>query len=166
MDVVDEEDIHETIFVFKGLGGLVVDRLDELVGEFLGGDADDLGLLAGLPDSVAYGLHEVGLAQAYPSVDQAGVIGDAGVAGYGYGRVGGEGIVLPDDEILEGVVCPELGMLALGLGSLGGSLGFGASFLRGLGFPGLPVFLPFVAQGGVIGLGRGRGGAGFGHDEL
>ena len=44
VDVVDEEDIHVAVLVLEGLGGLVVDGLDELVGEFLGGDADDLGL--------------------------------------------------------------------------------------------------------------------------
>ena len=60
MDVVNEEHIHIAVFILKVLSGFIVNGLDELIGKFLGGDADDFHFWALNPNPIAYGLHQVG----------------------------------------------------------------------------------------------------------
>ena len=125
VDVIDEQDIHLAELVLEVLGALATDRLDELIGEHLGGHVHDLQLRGVLQDIVADRAEQVGLAQTDASVDEAGVVTDPGVLGDGQGCVVCKCAVVPDDEggeLVGGVevaLSAHLRALLCGYGALG-----------------------------------------------
>ena len=127
LNVVDQQEIDIAIAALE-LGVLtVLDGLDKLVGEGLGGDVNHLEGVQIPVGSIAYGLDQVGLAEAHPAVDQTGIVGGTGILGDRYGRVGGEGVVLADNEVLEGIVTSQVGVFTGGRFSDAGMSGIGRS---------------------------------------
>ena len=113
LDVVDQEDVHETVLVLELVPRFLLDREDELVGECLHGHVGNL-QVGKLPvDRVSDGLHEMSLSQADASVDEAGIVPGSRVRGDGQRSIRGKGVGFPDDEPLECVLLVQLRMLAL-----------------------------------------------------
>lgn len=109
LDIVDEQDIDIAVAVSKGRVALVLDRVDEFVGEGFAGHVHYL-LFRGVGhDVIADGLHQVGFAETDAAVDKQRVVlfrrgfcdGDAG-------RVG-EAVVFADDEAFKGVLWIDAG---------------------------------------------------------
>ena len=82
---------------------VVLNRVDELVRETLAREVEHLQALFAPEDLVADGVHEVGLAQADPAVDEERIVGLR--RGLTHAVAGGMGklVVRADDERLEGV---------------------------------------------------------------
>src|SRR6056297_767534 len=79
VDVVDEENIRVAVAVLEALRAVLPQRLNEVVGEALHGDVEDLQVVELLMRPVADGLDEMGLTQSDAAVDQAGVVAGTGV---------------------------------------------------------------------------------------
>ena len=103
LDVVDEQEVDVPVAPPKLRRAVVADRVDQLVGEPLGGDVDDDHSREQLGALVADRVQEMRLAQADPAVDEEGVVGLRGQLGYCL--TGGLGKLVrgPDDEGVEGV---------------------------------------------------------------
>ena len=106
LDIIDEEQISFPVFapeldVFTGLDGS-----DQLVGELVALDIDDVGIRLFLPDPVGDGVQQMGLAHAGRSVDEQGIINIAGIVGNGNGGTVGKPVGRTYHEILKG----ELGI--------------------------------------------------------
>ena len=109
LDVVDEEHVHLAVLLAEGGQAVEADRVDHLVDEAIGGDVAEVqALLAGL-DVVPDGVHEVGLAEAHPAVDEERVVGLARDLGHRAGGGVGELVGVADHEGLEGVLGVEAG---------------------------------------------------------
>lgn len=61
LDIIDEEDIGLAVAFAEFDQGIILDGVDEVIGEGFAGDVDDFGLLFG-GDGIADGVHEVGFA--------------------------------------------------------------------------------------------------------
>ena len=61
LDIIDEEDIGLAVAFPEFEEGIILDGVDEVVGEGFAGDVDDFGLLFS-GDGIADGVHEVGFA--------------------------------------------------------------------------------------------------------
>jgi len=125
LDIVDEEEISLAIALAKFDEGIVLDGIDELVGEFLRREIHHLATGAALGDLLADGLHEMGLAETDAAIDEEGVISAGRRLGDSEGGGVGELVVGADDEGGEGVArihatCDGGGMCGFG-GDLGGA---------------------------------------------
>jgi hypothetical protein len=103
LDVIDQQDVDISVAAFEGDFAVVTQRVDEIVGEFLGGDVLDphpgkqpLGVVAG-------GMQQVSLAQTGFAPDEEWVVGPCRRFGDGQGRGVGETVRRTDDEGVEGV---------------------------------------------------------------
>jgi len=103
LDVVDHQHIGLAVFLAEFHESTVLDGIDELIGELLAGEIDDLGRLLVLEDVVTDSLQEVGLAQAAAAVDEEGVVGLRGGLRHGHGRTVRKLVVRTNDEGFEGV---------------------------------------------------------------
>ena len=108
LHVIDQQHVGGAIAILETVAGLVLDRLDELVGECLDRDVDHLEVAVFLVDVIADGLQEVGLAQSDTAVDQAGVVGSARVLGDRDRGVEGKRVAVALDEAGEPVLRVEL----------------------------------------------------------
>ena len=114
LDVVHQQHVDRAVLLAEGGQAVEADGVDHLVDEAVRGDVDeDEPLLPGL-DVVADRVHEVGLAEAHPAVDEERVVGLARDLRDRAGRrvrklVGGA-----DHEAVEGVLRIEGRGLALG----------------------------------------------------
>ncbi len=115
VDVVDQQHVGVAVLRLELVRVLLADRLDELGGEVLRGHVDDLHVVHLVVDRVADGLDEVGLAESDAAVDEARVVRGARVARDGHRGVGGEAVVLADDEGIKRVLAFEALVRALGL---------------------------------------------------
>ena len=68
LDVVDQEHVDVSVFVAELNGLIVLDRHDELVGELLARDVDDVGVRILAEHAMADSMHQVGFPQANPAV--------------------------------------------------------------------------------------------------
>ncbi len=103
LHVVDQEDIDMPVALAEFGQAVLLQRLDELVGEFLGGQVGDagIGLLRRMACPIAcirWVLPEPGLA-----VDEQGVVGLRGGLGHGQRRGVGHLVVGSDDKCVERV---------------------------------------------------------------
>ena len=108
LDIVDQQHVRRAI-LFAELGHVLrADRLDELVGEGLGGDITDGAplLQAVVPD----GMQEVGLAQANAAVNKERIIMAAGVLRDGDGGRVSQAIAGTDDERVEDVMAAQISL--------------------------------------------------------
>ena len=113
LDVVDEEEVDPSIACPELVDLALLDRGDELVGELLGGRVDDL-LARELGDHlVADRVHQVGLAEADPAVQEQRVVGVAGALGDRQAGGMGQAVGRADDEVGEGVAGVEVRRPAL-----------------------------------------------------
>jgi hypothetical protein len=119
VDVIYQQQIHRAVAVLEGRSALAMYGVDEVVGEVLRGYADYLELRIEEPGPVAYGLHQMGLAQSYTAVDEEGVVGSSGIGGYGHGSIGCKGVVFSYDIVFEAVIQYQLCMLLPGTVFLG-----------------------------------------------
>ena len=118
LDVVDQQHVDVAIAPPE-LGTLVLaDRVDEVVGQFLGGDVADPNPVEVVADVVAEGVQQVGLAQAGLAVDGQRVVRLARILGHRDRGGVGEPVRAADDEGLEGVLGVEPGVVASRCGRL------------------------------------------------
>jgi hypothetical protein len=113
LDVVDEEQVDPAVAGPELVDLALLDRGDELVRELLAGGihhplARELG-----DDLVADGVHQVGLAETHPAVQEQRVVGVPGSFGDGQAGGVGEPVGGPNDEVGEGVARVEVGRAAL-----------------------------------------------------
>ena len=101
--VVDHQNVGLTIAPSESDKGVVLDGVDELVGELLATEVDDAGTLLDRENVVADRLEEVGLAKAAASVDEEGVVSPGWGVGDGLSGGVGELVVGADDEAVERV---------------------------------------------------------------
>ena len=101
LNVIDQQHVDISVAPFEGDFAVVTQGVDEIVGEFFGGDVLDphpgkqpLGVVAG-------GMQEVSLAQAGSAVDEQWVVAAAGTFGHRQCCGMGEAIRWADDETLE-----------------------------------------------------------------
>ena len=103
LDVVDEEEVDSPVAGAEVVDLALLDRGDELVRELLAGGVDDALARELGNDLVADGVHQVGLAEADPAVQEERVVGVARAFGDRQaGRVG-EAVGRTDDEVRERV---------------------------------------------------------------
>ena len=68
LDVVDQEHVNVPIFIAELDGLIVLDRDDELVGELLARDVDDVRVRILAEHAMADCMHQVGFPQSDPAV--------------------------------------------------------------------------------------------------
>ena len=103
LDIVHHQHVHVPVFVAELGVGVLLDRLDQLIGKGLAGHVDDLKGGEGFLDLVADGVHQMGFAQAHAPVHEQGVVGPGWAVRHGPGRGIGEIVGGADDEIIEGI---------------------------------------------------------------
>ena len=86
MDIIDEKHIGLTIFLAEFHERPVLDGIDELVGELLARQVDDLGCLTLFKHMVANGVQEVGFSQPAHAIKKQRVVSDGGRIGHGKRR--------------------------------------------------------------------------------
>ncbi len=129
LNIVDQEDIRLAIFAAEPDELIVLDRVDELVREFLRGDVGDPRAFLVIDHMLANGVQQVRFAQPHSAVEEERIVGFSGGLRHGHGGGVRKGIVVADDECLEGILGIERqigpGILPFPLvGSfLGGALG-------------------------------------------
>ena len=107
LDVVDEEDVGLPVALPEFDERIVLDGVDELVGERLAGHIHDLGRFALAENGVPDGVHEMGLAQTHASVNEERIVGARGRIGDGLARRLGELIVRSHDKGVETIARVE-----------------------------------------------------------
>ena len=148
LDVVDHQDVGLTVAPAESNQGVVLDGVDELVGELLAAEIDDAGTLLHREDVVADRLEEVGLAETAATIDEEGVVGPGRGVGDGLGGGVCELVVGADNEASEGVggIHSRRGG-GRHLGSLGGLLGGGMFLVKWLGLFGRLVLAVLLLHG-------------------
>jgi len=101
LDVVDHQHVRLPVFLPEFDESAVLNGVDELVGELLAGDVENLRTLAGGEHVVADGLQQVRFAESAAAVDEKRVVGLGWRLRDGEGRGVGELIVRADDECVE-----------------------------------------------------------------
>jgi hypothetical protein len=109
LDVVDEQHVGAAVLLPERRQPLEADGVDHLVDEAVGGDVGELQVpVAGL-DVVPDRVHEMGLAEADPAVEEEGVVGLRGDLGDRAGGRVGELVRRAHHEAVEGVLGIERG---------------------------------------------------------
>ena len=103
LDVVDQEDIAGPISSLECGAGVGAEGFDELVHERFGGDVAHVVVREGFPNVMAYGVKQVGLAQAGSPVDEERVVCAGGCRRDPPGCRVREAVGCSDDERIEGV---------------------------------------------------------------
>ena len=109
LDVVDEQHVDAAVFFPEGFQPVVFHALDQLVGEGLAGNVQDLHIRMGGQDLVADGIHQMGLAQAGIAEQEEGVVGVGRVVCNGHGCGLGKPVGVAHHEIVEGVAGRKVG---------------------------------------------------------
>ena len=137
LDVIDEQHVDVAVAAFEGDLAVVAERVDEVVGEFLGGDVLDPHPGEQPLRIVAGGMQQVCLAETRLAPNEQRVVGAGGC--FGDRQSGGvrEPIGGTDDEGVEGVAAVEAG-------SVGGGSRFAAVWA--LGEVGGPAFLDIAER--------------------
>ena len=108
LDVVDQEQVHVPVLVAERQRLGVLDRVDHLVGEALGGHVVDAQVGPAAHHLVADGVQQVGLAQARAAEDEERVVGVPRVLRDGHAGGVRETVAAADDEALERVPGTQL----------------------------------------------------------
>ena len=120
LDVVHQQHVHRAVALAEGVHPVRTDGADQVVGEGLGGKVLDHQLREALPDVVAHGVHQVGLAKAHAAVDEEGVVGLTRRLGHRQGGGVGHFVAVAHHEALEGVLGVEAGARGGGFVAVGG----------------------------------------------
>ena len=107
LDVVDEQHVDVAVAALERRLAVVAQRVDEVVGEFLGGDVLDAHAGEQPLGVVACGVQQVGLAEPGLAPDEQRVVGARRRLGDGEGGGVGEPVRGADDEGVEGVAPVE-----------------------------------------------------------
>lgn len=121
------------VFFPEGFQPVVLHALDQLIGEGFAGNVENLHVRMILPDLVADGVHQMGLAQSGIAEQEEGVVGEGRIVGHGHGRRLGKPVGIPHHEIVKGVAGRKVGDKGLlGKGGRGFLLrrGSGRRFFR------------------------------------
>ncbi len=102
MDVIDDEDVRESISISEEFDLIAPDRRDELVDKSLAGDVADFGVRPALQDLMANGLKKVSLSKAYGAMDEKRVVGYSWLFGDSFGSGKRKGVGRTLDEIVKG----------------------------------------------------------------
>ncbi len=108
VDVVDEQQVGLAVTPLEVIHRAVLDGVDDVVEELLGGDICDPDGGVALQDPVGDGLHQVGLSEAGGAIDEERVIRLARRFGDRRGGRGGELVGLADDEMVESISIIQL----------------------------------------------------------
>ena len=114
LDVVHEEHVRLAVPLVELRGGAVADGFDQLVGEFVAFDVDDVHLRMPSCDLVADGIEQVGFPEAGIAVDEQRVVERRRLCGDRHGSRMRKFVRRPHDERVEG----ELVVVVLGRGVL------------------------------------------------
>ncbi len=109
LNVVDQQHVDLAIAIAKLRRAIVLQRDDELVGELLARDVDDVGSEVVLNDAMADRVHEVGLSQADAAVEKERIVGVRRGAGDGLRRGVGEPVGVADDKLFKSITCIKVG---------------------------------------------------------
>ena len=90
LDVVHQKQVRVPVFFAEFHVFPFPEGNDQLVGELLGADVDDVEVRIILLDPVGNGIEQMGLAQARGAVDEQGVVGGGGLVGDRQSRVVGK----------------------------------------------------------------------------
>ena len=107
LDVVDQQHVRLAVFLAELGQRVVLDGVDELVGELLGGQIGDAGVLLVLCDVLADSVKQVCLAQPNPAVEKQRIVGFARRLGDREGCAMSEVVIVAHHEGVEGVVWIE-----------------------------------------------------------
>ncbi len=109
LNVIDQQHIYTAETIAETDHPVVLDGVDHLVGELLGGEIDDGAVGLTQLDLMADRLHEVGLAHTHAAIEEERIVGLAGSGGDGQSGGMGKLVSAADDEAAEGVARIELG---------------------------------------------------------
>ena len=107
LHVVDQKHVNVAVALAEFRQAVLLQGLNELVGELLGRKVGNAGVGVGAEDGVPDGVHQVGFAQAGVAIDEQRIVGLRGGLGHGEGRGVGHLVVGADDEGLERVTGVE-----------------------------------------------------------
>ena len=155
LHVIDHQHVDRAELLLEGHDVLLPQRADELVHELLGREIDHPALRRALLDMPGDGMHQMGLAEPDPAIEEQRVEGHGARLGDALRCGMGELVRLADDEILEGEARIERRAHIL-RGEGGGRVGasrFRAS-VRPLGPPSAPTAAGTRSAAEVLGLHR------------
>jgi hypothetical protein len=109
LNVIDEEDVDVAVAALESNLAVVAERIDEVVGEFLGGDVLDPHAREQSLCVVAGGMQQVRLAETRLAPDEQGVVGTSGCFGDCQSSGMRKSIGGTDDERIEGIAPVETG---------------------------------------------------------
>ena len=101
LDIVHQQQIRLAVLVLELRLTAGLDGGDQLVGEFVALDVDDLGVGILLADAVGDGVQQVGLSHAGRAIDKQGVVHIAGMVGYGDGCAVRKAVTGTHHEVLK-----------------------------------------------------------------
>src|SRR5690606_20316611 len=107
LDVVDQQHVDAAVPVAELDGAPVADGVDDFVGESFRRNVDHPGVGIALQYAVGDGLHQVGLPQAHPAVQEERVVSAGRRLGHRQGRGVGQPVAAADHEGVEGVAMVE-----------------------------------------------------------
>jgi len=125
LDIIHGQQVGLAVFFLELGGGAVADGQNQLIGEFLALDIQELIIRVILAYLAADGIDEVGFAQAAAAVHKERVVAFGGVIGYRPGRGVGQAVAAAHHEGLEGILLFGLEIqpvILLRRGGCGGSL--------------------------------------------
>jgi len=114
LDVVDQKDVDVTVTVSEVVGLVVLDRVDELVGEGLARDVNDLSFGICRNHAVTDRVHEVRFPQTYTAVQEERIVSAAGRLRHRLGGGVREPVALADDEGFKRIAPVQLARATLG----------------------------------------------------
>ena len=103
LDVVDQQHVDVPVALAEFREGILLERLDELVGEFFRRKVGDPRVGVGAENGVSDGVHQVGLTEPGVTVEEQGVVGLGGGLRDGEGCGMSHLVIGPDDKGFEGV---------------------------------------------------------------
>ena len=104
LDIVHQQHICRPVLVVELVGGVVADRLDDLIGELLPFDVDAVVIRVVFLDLVHDGQHQMGFAQPGPAVDEQRVVRLGGVGRHRLSRRMGKLVGVAHDKGGKGVL--------------------------------------------------------------
>ncbi len=103
LHVVDKKNVGTAVAATEVVEIALLDRLDKLVREFFAGQINDLELRTGLQDILPDRLHEMGLAETGPAVNEKRVVSRANPRRDGLACRMGKLVVSAHDKAVESV---------------------------------------------------------------
>jgi hypothetical protein len=108
LDIVNKKNIYFPVAIAKIFRGLIANGINPMIDKSFRGDIRDFNFLPFSSKKMADGLHKMGLAQAYPPVDEERIISLSRRLGYSQGGRVGDIVTLPHDKIVKGVFSIEV----------------------------------------------------------